>query len=37
MVNSTRFILYTMFIAGGVSSLPEIISNVQRTLERRSG
>jgi ATP-binding cassette subfamily B protein len=28
----TRFILYTMFIAGGVSSLPEIISNVQRTL-----
>ncbi len=28
----TRFILYTMFIAGGVSSLPDIIGSVQKTL-----
>ncbi len=28
----TRFIMYTMFIAGGVSSLPDIIGSVQKTL-----
>ncbi|HEV7868192.1 MAG TPA: ABC transporter transmembrane domain-containing protein [Chthoniobacteraceae bacterium] len=30
--NLTRFVFYTMFIGGAVSSVPEIISNVQRTL-----
>jgi len=28
----TRFVLYTLFIGGGVSALPEIISSVQKTL-----
>src|SRR5436190_1702815 len=28
----TQFMFYTMFIGGAVSSVPEIISNVQKTL-----
>lgn len=28
----TRFVMYTLFIGGGVSSLPDIISSVQKTL-----
>ena len=28
----TRFVMYTLFIGGGVSTLPDIISNVQKTL-----
>lgn len=28
----TRFVFYTLFIGGGVSSLPDIISSVQKTL-----
>ena len=28
----TRFVMYTLFIGGGVSSLPDIISNIQKTL-----
>jgi ATP-binding cassette subfamily B protein len=28
----TRFVMYTLFIGGGVSTLPDIISSVQKTL-----
>jgi ATP-binding cassette subfamily B protein len=28
----TRFVMYTLFIGGGVSTIPEIISNTQKTL-----
>jgi len=28
----TRFVMYTLFIGGGVSALPDIISSVQKTL-----